>query len=64
VSDFFVVLGHKVVLGQDLLLGPSKLLVVLESVVVDGGDEAVGGGMDGVAEVLLLKEQVFGFLDG
>ena len=49
-------------LGQDLLLSLSKLLVVLESVVVDDGDEAVGGGADGVAEVLLLKEQVFSFL--
>ena len=55
-SDFFVVLGHELMLGQDLLLSLSKLLVMLVSVMVDGGNKAVGGGVDGVAEVLLLEE--------
>jgi len=54
--DFFVVLGHELMLGQDLLLSLSKLLVMLVSVMVDGGNKAVGGGVDGVAEVLLLEE--------
>ena len=54
--DFFFTLGHKVSLCQDSLLGLSKLLGKLSSASVDGGHEAVGGGMDGVAKVLLLKE--------
>ena len=52
----FVALGHEVVLCQDSLLGLSKLLGILASVVMDGGDEAIGGGMDSVTKVLLLEE--------
>jgi len=54
--DFFIVLGHEVLLCQDSLLSLSKLLGKLVSVVMDGGDEAIGSGMDSVAEVLLLEE--------
>jgi len=31
---------------------------------VDGGDEAVGCGVDSGAEVVVLEEQVLGFLGG
>jgi len=55
-ANLFIVLGHKVLLSQDLLLSLSKLLGKLVSMMVDGGDKAVGGGTNSVAKVLLLKE--------
>jgi len=64
VGEFFVTLGHKLTLGKDVLLRFAQLLVELVGAMVDGGDEAVGHGMDSGAEVVVLEEQVLGFLGG
>ncbi len=55
-------LGHNVLLHQDLLVDFLELAVELGCVAMDGGDEAIGGGVDGVAEVFLLEEQVLSIL--
>jgi len=62
VSDFFVPLGHELMLVSDTLLGLSHLLSKLGSAVVDGGDEAVGRGADSGAEVVVLEEEDLGLL--
>ena len=55
-----VSLGDELLLLQDASFGLSELSVVLLGVAVDGGDESVGGGVDSVAQVFLLQEEVFG----
>jgi hypothetical protein len=59
-SDSLVSLGDELLLFQDAPLGCSELSVELLGAVVDGGDESIGGGVDGVAQVLLLQEESFG----
>ena len=58
--DLLVSLGDKLSLLQDASFGRSELSVVLLGVTVDGGDEPVGSGVDCVAQVFLLQEEVFG----
>ena len=53
-------LGNKLSLLQDAPFSCLELLVVLLGTAVDGGDKSVGSGADGVAQVLLLHEEVFG----
>ena len=53
-------LGDKLLLLQDTSFSCSELSVVLLGIVVDGRDEPVGSGTDGVAQVFLLHEEVFG----
>ncbi len=36
----------------------------LVSAVVDGGDQAIGSGMDSGVEVFILQEEVLSFLEG
>jgi hypothetical protein len=55
-----VLLGDELPLLQDAPFGCSELSVILLGVAVDGEDESIGGGMDGVAQVLLLHEKVLG----
>ncbi len=62
VSDFFVVLGHKLSLVPDTLLGFTHLLGEEGGAMVDGGDEAIGRGADGGAEVVVFEEEVLGLL--
>jgi len=56
VGEFFVALGHELALVSDTLLCLSYLLGELGSALMDGGDEAVGSGADGRAEVVVFKE--------
>jgi len=56
VGDFFVSLGHELPLVLDVLLGLLHLLGELSGVMVDGGDEAIGCGTDGCAEVVVFEE--------
>jgi hypothetical protein len=58
--NLLVTLGNKLLLLQDMPFSCLELLVVLLGAAVDGGDESIGGGMDGVTQVLLLHEEVFG----
>ncbi len=60
--EFFVALGHELPLVSNTLLGFLQLLGELGGVTVDGGDEAVGCGVDGSAEVVVFEEQVLCFL--
>jgi hypothetical protein len=57
--DLLISLGDKLLLLQDVSFGHLELSVVLLGVVVDGGDESVGGGAGCVAQVFLLHEEVF-----
>jgi hypothetical protein len=53
-------LGDEPSLLQDMSFSCSELSVVLLGAAVDGGDQPIGGGTDGVAQVFLLHEEVFG----
>ena len=57
--DSLVSLGDKLPLLQDVSFGLSELSVELLGASVDGGDESVGSGTDGVAQVFLLHEEAF-----
>ena len=59
-----VSLGDELPLLQDVPFSCLELSVILLGMVVDGGDESVGGGMDGVAQVLLLYEEVLSSFRG
>jgi len=49
-------LGHKFLLVEDASLRLSQLLGELSGTMVDGGDEAVGCGVDGHAEIVIFEE--------
>ncbi len=57
-------LGYELLLGENPLLRFSQLLGELGSAMVDGGDEAVGRGTDGCAEIIIFKKQVLSLLGG
>jgi hypothetical protein len=59
-SDLLVTLGDKLSLLQDAPLSCLELSVELLGMAVDGGDESIGSGTDGVAQVLLFHEESFG----
>ena len=56
VGNLFISLGYELPLVLDMLLGLSQLLGELVGATVDGGDKAIGCGMDGCAEVVVLEE--------
>jgi hypothetical protein len=57
-GNSLVSLGDKLSLLQDTSFGCSELSVILLGTAVNGGDESVGSGMDGVTQVFLLHEEV------
>ena len=57
-GDSLVSLGNKLSLLQDVSFSCLELSVVLLGTAVDGGDESIGSGADGVAQVFLLHEEV------
>jgi len=63
-GEFFISLGHELPLVLNRLLRLSQLLGELGSMAVDGGDKAIGCGVDGGAEVIVFEEEIFCFLSG
>jgi hypothetical protein len=59
-SDAFVVLGNVLSFCQNTPLALTHVLGVLLHSVVDGGDEAVSCGLDGLVDIVLFEEDVLG----
>jgi hypothetical protein len=59
-GDAFVALGNTLSFGQDTSLALAHVLGVLQRLVVDGGDEAIGRGSDSLVDIVLFEEDVLG----
>ena len=59
-GDVFVTLGNALSFCQDTSLALVHVLGVLLRSAVDGGDEAIGCGSDGLIDVVLFEEDVLG----
>ena len=63
-GNMFVVLGNVLSLCQDTPLTFAHVLGILLSSAVDGGDEAIGRGSDGLVDVILFAEDILGGFGG
>ncbi len=54
-GDFFFSLCHDVPLFEDALFRLSHVVGVLGSMVVDGGHESIGSGVDSGAEIVIFE---------
>jgi hypothetical protein len=59
-GDVFIVLGNVLLFCQDTSLALAHVLGVLLCLAVDGGDEAIGCGSDGLVDVILFEKDVLG----
>ena len=59
-GNAFVVLGNALPFCQDTSLALAHVLGVLLRLAVDGGDEAIGCGLDSLIDVILFEEDVLG----
>jgi len=59
-GDAFVALGHTLSFCQDMSFALAHALGVLLCAAMDGGDEAIGCGSDGLVDVVLFEEDVLG----
>jgi len=63
-GNAFVALGHVLSFCQDTSFTLTHVLGVLLCVAMDGGDEAIGCGSDGLVDVVLFEENVLGGFGG
>ena len=59
-GDMFVALGNMLSFCQDMPLALAHVLGVLLRSAVDGGDEAIGCGSDGLVDIVLFEKDILG----
>jgi len=57
-GNAFVALGHVLPFCQDTSFALAHVLGVLLHAAMDGGDKAIGGGLNGLVDVVLFEEDV------